>query len=92
MNPIQFFQSADVTLSNKLLELVYVIIGLVCVYAGLCNLRDDSNEKRVGTCVFWSVLGLLFIIGPWVPSEVAGALVVVMVLPPIFRQVDAGSA
>ena len=47
MNPIQFFQSADVTLSNKLLELVYVIIGLVCVYAGLCNLRDDSNEKRV---------------------------------------------
>mgnify|MGYP000843696938 FL=1 len=90
MNPIQFFQNADVTLSNKLLELVYVIIGLVCVYAGLCNLRDGSNEKRVGTCVFWSVLGLLFIIGPWVPSEVAGALVVVMVLPPIFRQVGAG--
>ena len=47
MNPIQFFQSADVTLSNKLLELVYVIIGLVCVYAGLCNLRDDSNEKQL---------------------------------------------
>lgn len=90
MGPIEFIQSADVTLSEKLLEVVYVIIGLVCIYAAVRNLRDRTNEKRVGTAVFWGVLGLLFVIGRWIPSELTGALVIVMVLPTIFRQVGAG--
>ena len=28
---VTFFTSADVTLSNKLLEVVYILIGLVCI-------------------------------------------------------------
>ena len=69
---------------------MYVIIGLVCIYAAMRNLRDQTNKKRIGTAIFWGVLGLLFIIGRWIPSEVAGGLVIVMVLPPIFKQVGAG--
>lgn len=87
---IQFFQSADVTLSDKLLEVVYILIGLIAIYAGVRNLTDRTNEKRVGTAVFWCVLGLLFVIGRWIPSTWVGALVVVMVIPPIFRQVGRG--
>jgi len=90
MSILEFIQSSNITLSEKLLEIVYVIIGLVCIYAAMRNLRDQTNEKRIGTAIFWGVLGLLFIIGRWIPSEVAGGLVIVMVLPPIFKQVGAG--
>ncbi|MBM6782762.1 DUF979 family protein, partial [Bacteroides mediterraneensis] len=88
---IQFFQSADVTLSDKLLEVVYILIGVVAIYAGLRNLTDKTNEKRVGSAVFWCVLGLLFVVGRWIPSTWVGVLVVVMVIPAIFRQVGRGT-
>ncbi len=88
---IAFFTSVDNTLSDKLLEIVYILIGLVALYAGMRNLRDKTNERRVGTAVFWCVFGLLFIVGNWIPSMWAGALVVIMVLPAIFRQVGRGT-
>ncbi len=87
---IQFFQSADVTLSDKLLEVVYILIGLISVYAGVRNAVDKTNEKRVGTAVFWCVLGLLFIVGRWIPSTWAGVLVLVMVVPAILQRVGKG--
>ncbi len=87
---IQFFQSADVTLSDKLLEVVYILIGLISVYAGVRNAVDKTNEKRIGTAVFWCVLGLLFIVGRWIPSTWAGVLVLVMVVPAILQRVGKG--
>ncbi len=87
---IQFFQSADVTLSDKLLEVVYILIGLISVYAGVRNAVDKTNEKRVGTAIFWCVLGLLFIVGRWIPSTWAGVLVLVMVVPAILQRVGKG--
>ena len=87
---VQFFQSADVTLSDKLLEVVYILIGLIAFYAGVRNALDQTNEKRLGTAFFWCVLGILFIVGRWVPSTVAGVLVVLMVIPPILKQVGRG--
>jgi uncharacterized membrane protein len=91
MEVIEFIQSSDITLSEKLLEIVYIIIGLVCIYAALRNLHDETNEKRVGTAIFWGTLGLLFVIGRWIPTAATGVLVIVMVLPAIFKQVGSGT-
>ena len=88
---IQFFQSADVTLSDKLLEVAYIVMGLIAVYAGVRNATDKTNPKRMGTAIFWVVCGMLFIVGRWVPSTVAGALVVIMVIPAICKQVGRGT-
>lgn len=88
---VEFFMSAENTLSDKLLEVVYILIGLVAIYAGIRNLRDETNEHRVGTAVFWCVLGLLFVVGRWVPAAVAGGLVIVMVVPPILQRVGRGT-
>ena len=87
---IQFFTSVDVTLSNKLLEVMYILIGLVSVYTGVRNAKDSTNEKRVGSAVFWIVLGVLFIFGKWIPAAATGALLFVMVIPAIAGQVDKG--
>lgn len=87
---VTFFTSADVTLSNKLLEVVYILIGLVCIYTGVLNARDQSNEKRPGSAAFWCILGVLLVLGKWIPDYVAGALLVAMCIPPIIKQVDKG--
>lgn len=87
---VTFFTSADVTLSNKLLEVVYILIGLVCIYTGVLNARDQSNEKRPGSAAFWCILGVLLVLGKWIPDYVAGALLIAMCIPPIIKQVGKG--
>ena len=87
---VTFFTSADVTLSNKLLEVVYILIGLVCIYTGVLNARDQSNEKRPGSAAFWCILGVLLVLGKWIPDYVAGALLIAMCIPPIIKQVEKG--
>lgn len=90
MNVIEFFQSTDVTLSNKLLEILYMIIGLVAIYTGVKNLLDKTNKKNIGSGIFWCILGVLFVIGKWIPPLWTGVLLIIMVLPPIFKQVGIG--
>lgn len=87
---VTFFTSADVTLSNKLLEVVYILIGLVCIYTGVLNAKDPTNEKRPGSAAFWCILGVLLVLGKWIPDYIAGALLVAMCISPIVKQVDKG--
>ena len=90
-DPIEYFMSAEVTLSDKLLEVLYLVIGLLCIYTAFANLKDKKNDKNIGTFIFWLMLGLMFVLGPWIPSLYTGILMVIMVLGPIFKQVKRGS-
>lgn len=90
-DPIEYFLSAEITLSDKLLEMLYLIIGLICIYTAIANLRDKGNQKRYGTFVFWCTLGLMFVLGPWIPSLYTGILMCVMVAVPILHRVSRGT-
>ena len=90
MEFVNYFMGGEVALSDKLLEVTYILIGLVCIYTGVRNALDATNDHRAGTAVFWCTLGALFIVGPWVPAYVTGAGVVLMCVPPIVRQVGKG--
>ena len=90
-DPIEYFLSAEITLSDKLLEVLYLIIGLICIYTAIANLRDKGNQKRYGTFVFWCTLGLMFALGPWIPSLYTGILMCVMVAVPILHRVSRGT-
>lgn len=87
---IEYFTSADVTLSNKLLEVMYILMGLVSIYTGIKNAGDKTNEKRYGSAFFWIVLGLLFVFGKWIPSLWVGVLLFVMCVPAVIKQVGRG--
>lgn len=91
ISPIDYFMSADYTMSDKLLEIMYFLLGLISIYVAIRNLQDKTNEKRIGTFIFWFLLGLMFVLGPWIPSMYTGILMFLMVLSPIFKQVKAGS-
>ena len=85
-----FFADPTITLSNKLLECVYIIIGLITIYAGVKNLLDKENPSRFGTFVFWTSFGVVCAFGHWLPARVSGALVVIMIIPAIFKRVKVG--
>ena len=52
---MSFFTSADVTLANKVMEVIYIIIGLLCINCGVKNLKDKENSEPVGTFMFWAL-------------------------------------
>lgn len=70
--------------------MVWIIIGLITIYAGIKNLLDKENPSRVGTAVFWCSFGVVCGFGTWLPAKVSGALVLIMCLPPIFKKVKIG--
>ncbi len=92
MNPIQFYLSSSVSLSDKLLEIMYCIMGLISIYVAFKNLLDKENRHNIGTFLFWFVFGILFALGKWLPSYVDGILLFVLVLPAIFHKVSSGKS
>jgi len=61
------------------LEIAYVASGLVLLVFAAFTLADRGNPTRVGTALFWCVLGILFALGSHLPAWLNGALVVVLV-------------
>lgn len=89
MSNLKFIQVGD-SFNAIGLNVVWVIIGLITIYAGIKNLLDKENPSRVGTAVFWCSFGIVCGFGTWLPAKVSGALVLIMCLPPIFKKVKIG--
>jgi len=96
---ISYFTSPDVTLGNKLLEVIYIAMGLICIYCAVRNLRDKANKANIGTCVFWGALGLVMAFGRALTFTgadgatnyvIPGILVFIMTVPAVIRQVKPG--
>ena len=85
-----FFMNADITLGEKLLEIVYIVIGLITLYTGVKNAMDKENPSRLGTGVFWCSLGIVLGFGRWIPPMANGVLIIIMTLPAIFKKVKIG--
>lgn len=59
MSNLKFIQVGD-SFNAIGLNVVWVIIGLITIYAGIKNLLDKENPSRVGTAVF-CVLSVSFV-------------------------------
>lgn len=89
MANLKFIQVGDVFNAN-FLNVVWILVGLIAIYAGIKNLLDKENPSRVGTAVFWCSYGAVCAFGTWLPAKVSGALVIIMCLAPIFKKVKVG--
>ena len=87
---MSFFLDPKVLLGAKLLEVIYIIIGLVTIYTGVKNAVDKDNPSRLGTAVFWCSLGVVLAFGKWIPTKVNGVLIIIMTIPAIFKKVKIG--
>lgn len=83
---MNFFTDASIALGDKLLEILYIVMGLVLIYTGVRNLSDKTNQHRYGTAFFWTVLGVVIAAGRWLPPLVSGLLIFAMTLPAIAKK------
>ena len=59
-----------------LAEIFFSIIGLVFIATGVKAFRDTATAKHVTTGIFWTIMGVCFIIGKYIPSWIVGVLIV----------------
>lgn len=85
-----FFTDPQILLSDKLLELVYIVMGLIAFFLGVHNFIDKSNPYRIGTGIFWSALGIVIGAGRFLTPLTNGVLIIIMTLPAIFKRVSKG--
>lgn len=76
------------TFFNNLLEFFFILIGLQLIYTAYKVFTNKSNSKRIGTSLFWLDLGLLFMLGKFLPNIVSGVLVVLLGVISLFRQFE----
>lgn len=76
-------------MTNIAPEIIYSLCGLVSLDAAR---RGLQNEKaKYGTTLFWSILGIIFIFGKWMPYAMTGILLCVMGLLTVTKQVQMGT-
>ena len=85
-----FFTDPNITLMTKLLEIVYIAIGLICIYTAAKNIADKENPNPFGTAVFWGSVGIVIAFGRWIPNIINGILIMAMSLAAILRTVKGG--
>ncbi|CAM2867863.1 DUF979 domain-containing protein [Hathewaya histolytica] len=78
-------------ISIMLLEFFYMLTGIIMLMTTYFILKDDKHPTRIGTASFWSILGFIFIFGKYVPSKLVGALLLIIGLLTLTKQVKIGS-
>lgn len=78
-------------ISNMLLEIFYIIIGIMMLNTAVLTLKDKSHKAKIGTATFWSLLGIIFIFGPYIPSAIVGGILVVIAILTLTKQVKPGT-
>ena len=74
------------TFFDYLLEFFFMVAGLMFAYAGYRSVKDQTNNKNIGTAIFWFILGVLFIFGRWLSPIISGVLVIGLGIITLFNQ------
>ncbi|PWX40395.1 DUF979 domain-containing protein [Clostridium perfringens] len=78
-------------ISNVLLEIFYIIVGLLMLNTAIDTLKDQEHKTRIGTAIFWAILSIIFIAGGAIPPVVVGALLLVIGVLTASKQVNIGN-
>ncbi|HII4440027.1 DUF979 domain-containing protein [Clostridium perfringens] len=78
-------------ISNILLEIFYIIVGLLMLNTAIDTLKDKEHKTRIGTAIFWTILAIIFIAGAAIPPIVVGALLLVIGVLTASKQVNIGN-
>ncbi|WNZ89435.1 DUF979 domain-containing protein [Streptococcus iniae] len=77
--------------ANNVLEFIFILIGLQLFHTAYCAFKDQTNPVRIGTALFWGLLGVTFVGGAFLPNKVVGVIVIILALLTLLKQVRIGS-
>lgn len=78
-------------LSNTLLQIFYIMIGLYMGLTMVFTIKDKTHKTRIGTALFWGILSAVFMFGDYIPSQIVGALVIVIAVLSATKQINIGT-
>ena len=78
-------------LSNTLLQIFYMMLGLYMGLTMVFTLKDKNHKTRIGTSLFWGMLSAVFMFGDYIPSQIVGALVIVIAVLSATKQINIGT-
>lgn len=78
-------------LSNTLLQIFYIMIGLYMGLTMVFTIKDKNHKIRIGTALFWGILSAVFMFGDYIPSQIVGALVIVIAVLSATKQINIGT-
>ena len=82
----------DITkLSNTLLEIFYIMIGLYMATTMVFTLKDKNHKTRIGTALFWGIVSAIFIFGKLLPPAVVGTRIIVIAILSALKQINIGT-
>lgn len=82
----------DVKLLVKtILEIMYIVCGIVLIIGGLYSYADKKNPKRIGSAIFWILFGIIFLAGPYMNKALVGGVLVLMGILTVTKSVAIGS-
>lgn len=78
-------------MGDILLEVLFILCGLVALATAVYAFRDNKHPTRIGSTLFWGLLGIMFIFGPYIPSNIVGVVIVIMAILTATKQVRVGN-
>lgn len=75
---------------NYFLEMWYVLIGFIFIGTGINTFKTSDTNKKYGALIFWFILAFLFIVGPYVPHQVNGVLILGLGIISLTKSVNIG--
>ncbi len=78
-------------MKDILLEIMYILAGLVALAAAYNSLRDQEHPHPRATAIFWGIFGFIFIAGKYIPGYINGLLILVLGVVAAMKRVTSGS-
>lgn len=78
------------TLINNLLEFFFILTGFLLIYTAGSVFMDKTHPTRLGTTLFWLLLGVIFALGNFIPYVLSGIMLLVIGVLTLFKQVRIG--
>lgn len=75
-------------LLKLLTQIIYILCGLVSISTGIRGLKNE--KAKIGTFLFWTILGIIFIFGEAIPYKVTGGLLVILAIITVTKQLNIG--
>lgn len=77
-------------MGDFLLEIFYILVGLLMYLVSFFVFKDKTHQTRLGTTVFWAILGSIFVFGSYIPGTVVGVMLLILGVLTATKQVNVG--
>lgn len=72
------------------LEMWYVLIGFLLLATAFISFKNIDDNRKYIAASFWALLGIVFIIGPYIPYEVTGFIIILIGILSFTKSVNVG--